>query len=105
MVLKNNSVTLNLAVPVKTLSEIQSKLSTWMGKKSATKRELQSLAGTIAWGAKCIRAIRPILRNVINLYKGLKSPNHHARLPSCIKSDILFLIELCKKLNGVPFAN
>ena len=43
-----NSVTLNLAIP------LQSKLSTWMGKKSATKRELQSLAGTIAWGAKCI---------------------------------------------------
>ena len=63
------------------------------------------MAGTVAWGAKCIRAIRPILRNIIDLYKGLKSPSHHARLPSCIKSDVLFFSEWCAKFNGVTFAN
>ena len=83
-----NSVTSYLSIPASKLAEIKSKLLLWVGKESATKRELQSLAGTIAWGAKCIRAVRPILRSLIDLYKGLKLPSHHVRLPSCIKSDV-----------------
>ena len=97
-----NSVTSYLSIPASKLAEIKSKLLLWVGKKSTTKHELQSLAGTIAWGAKCIRAVRPILRNIIDLYKGLKLPSHHVHLPSCIKSDVLFFLSGVQSLMACP---
>ena len=100
-----DSLSLMLFIPSGKLSEILTKAKHWLSKKCATKRELQSLAGIIAWGAKCVRAIRPMLRSIIELYKPLKASHHHARISNAIKADIAFFMQWCTKFNGVSFVN
>ena len=88
--------TLQLSIPVPKLQEIKEKVSKWLVKRKATKRELQSLAGSISWAAKCIKAVRPILRNIIDLFKGLRNAKHHVRLPAFLKSDVRYLLQWCE---------
>ena len=95
--------TLQLSIPVPKLQEIKEKVSKWLVKRKATKRELQSLAGSISWAAKCIKAVRPILRNIIDLFKGLRNAKHHVRLPAFLKSDVRYLLQWCETFNGVDF--
>ena len=98
-----DSDTMYMHIPVDKLCEIKGKAANWVKKSKATKRELQSLAGSIAWGAKCIKAMRPILRGIINLYKGLRAPHHHIRLPKVVKADIQYFLHWCDTFNGVSF--
>ena len=99
-----NSTQMMLYIPPDKLNEIKLKAAGWLSKKRATKRELQSLAGIISWGAKCVKSIRPILRSIINLYKGLRGPSHHVRISKLVQADICYFIQWCNSFNGVSFA-
>ena len=98
-----DSQRMKASIPPEKLRDIKNKAIVWLDKKKATKRELQSLAGSIAWGAKCVKAIRPVLRGIIDLYKGLKSSHHHVRIPRTVKLDIQYFIQWCETFNGVSF--
>ena len=98
-----NSEQLKLFIPKSKLHEIKGKVRKWLLKRKATKRELQSLAGSIAWAAKCVKAVRPILRNIIDLFKSLRNANHNIRLPAVLKSDVRYLLQWCEIFNGVDF--
>ena len=98
-----NSLSMHMYIPAEKLSELKTKANGWLAKAKATKRELQSLAGSIAWGAKCVKAMRPILRNIINLAKKLKAAHHHIRIPAIVKSDLRHFIQWCDRFNGVSF--
>ena len=80
--------------------KLKGKVQKWLTKKKATKHELQSLAGTKACAAKCIKAIRPVLHNIINLCKGLKTVGHHIHIPSTVKADVSYFWQWCDKLIG-----
>lgn len=96
-----NSVSMSMSIPQQKLQDIRSFVASWANKSKATKRELQSLIGKRSWTAKCIRAIRPVLRSLIDLQKGLRKPSHRIRLSNQVKSDICYYHQWCVQFNGV----
>ena len=68
--------------------EICSILSKWLHKKSATKRELQSLIEKLQFVGKCIKPSRIIISRILVLFGGLKHSNHMVRLNTEFIKDI-----------------
>ena len=90
-----------LSIPHDKLQDIQQSLLTLSAKCKASKRELQSAIGKVSWAAKCVRAVRPMLRCLIDMVSKLKKPTHRARIPTRVKSDIRYFCDWCVKFNGV----
>ena len=93
-----------LFIPPAKLTQIRHAISYWLHKYKATKRQLQSIVGLIAWGAKCVRAIRPILRSIIDLQASLQHAHHRIRLPVAVKKDLAYFYNWCMLFNGVSFS-
>ena len=85
------------------LTEIRDSASSWVTNKKVTKRDLQSMVGKISWVAKCVKAIIPILRTLIDLQKRLKRPFHHIRLPKQTQLDIRYFVHWAAHFNGTVF--
>lgn len=86
-----DTLDMSLRIPKTKLYELQSCAAAWSSRWSATKREIQSLIGKISWAAKCVRAIRPCLRSLIDLQKNLKRPTHRTRLSTAVRQDLTAL--------------
>ena len=99
-----DSVDMFMYIPPEKLAQIKQKSLSWLTKCKATKRELQSLAGLLSWGAKCAKPLRPVLRSIINLYKGLKASWHHIRISAAVKYDVQCFVQWCDHFNGVSFS-
>ena len=95
--------TYQLYIPHDKLTEIKQSIYYWLHQSKASKRQLQSIIGKVAWGAKCVKAIRPILRSLIDLQTLLKHPSHRIRLSSYVKANLRFFYDWCVSFNGVPF--
>jgi hypothetical protein len=98
-----DSVSGTMSIPQSKLHEIRQTSSTWNMKQKATKREIQSLIGKISWISRCVKAIRPVLRSLIDLQKRLKHSSHHIRIPQYVKADIRYFLQWCAHFNGVVF--
>ena len=98
-----DSVSGTMSIPPSKLQETIHIASLWHNKQKATKREIQSLIGRISWIAKCVKAIRPILRSLIDLQKRLKRATHRIRIPQHVKTDLRYLNKWCVQFNGVVF--
>ena len=98
-----DSVTGTMSIPHGKLTEIRDSASSWITNKKVTKRDLQSMVGKISWVAKCVKAIRPILRTLIDLQKRLKRPFHHIRLPKQTQLDIRYFVHWAAHFNGTVF--
>ena len=90
-------------IPQEKLNSIKNLSLQAISWEKATKRQLQSIIGSIAWGAKCVKAIRPILRSLINLQATLKHPTHRIRIPASVKTDLAYFYNWCVIFNGVSF--
>ena len=96
-----DSADMSMSIPPSKLREIRQSALMWCDKQKATKRQIQSIAGKIQWTAKCVKAVRPVLRSLIDLQKGLRHPSHRIRLPAQVKSDIRYFCQWCVHFNGV----
>ena len=83
------------------MAEIRSLLPKWLLKKSATKRELQSLIGKLQFVGKCVKPSRIFISRVLVLLRGLKHANHKVRLNTEFKKDIQWWISFMHVYNGV----
>ena len=98
-----DSVRCTIRIPSHKLQDIIACVSAWQAKRKATKRELQTLLGKLAWGAKCAKAIRPTFRSLIVLQSRLKKASHRIRIPSHVLQDLQLFHDWCQKFNGVTF--
>ena len=96
-----DSVSMTMSIPPCKLQETRDAAVDWCKRSKATKRQLQSLIGKIAWAAKCVKAIRPVLRSLIDLQKTLKHPSHHVRIPKQAQLDLRYFAQWCFWFNGV----
>ena len=92
---------MTLSIPNEKLSQLRSTAASWTTKVSASKRDLQSLIGKFSWAAKCVKAIRPCLRSLIDLQKPLKRQSHRVRLPAAVRLDLQYFAMWCVRFNGV----
>ena len=77
-----------LRLPSEKLERILATLTEWERQKSCTRRELESLIGTLQHACTVIRPGRTFLRNAIPLLKMAKEQHHHIRLSVEIWSDL-----------------
>lgn len=79
-----------LELPKNKLSELKRLVGTFLRKKSATKLELQKLAGKLNWACKVVRGGRTFLRRIIDLSMSCKHVHHYVKLNKGAKEDIIW---------------
>ena len=95
-----DTVTMTKSIPPNKLHEIGIELQKWIRKQSATKRELQSLAGTLLFIAKCSTPARMFINSILADLRNAPTTGY-ITLSQATLSDITFFLELFPLYNGV----
>ena len=81
--------------------EIQDELRNWSGKKKATKREIQSLAGKLQFVAKCCKPGRCFMARMLAALNKLKRQSHRTYLNEEFRKDVLWWINFLPHFNSI----
>ena len=95
-----DTVSMSLSLSRDKLARILSPVLTWRGRRTATKRELQSLIGHLSHAGLVVLPGRAFLCRMIDLMKVAKLPSHHVRLTSDFKSDLQWWVSFFPGWNG-----
>lgn len=85
------------------VKRLKQQLVDFSAKSRATKRQLQSLAGTLNFATQVIRGGRFFLRRILDTIAHLKGPRHKARLSSSFYSDIDWWLSFLSVFNGTVY--
>ena len=85
------------------LSKLHKKLCEFDGKCRATKRQLQSLAGSLNWACQVIRGGRFFLRRILDCIVKLNMASHKCKLDAEFKKDLDWWLDYMCKFNGVVY--
>lgn len=83
------------------LLEIKELLNKWLGKKSATKVQLQSLIGSLQFIGKCVAPGRVFIGRMLETLRKLKCQYHKFKLKCEFKKDLLWWQRFLCKYNGI----
>lgn len=89
-----------LSLPQHKLDRLLAAVELWESKRSCTRRELESLIGTLQHACKVIRPGRSFLRRAIALLSVAKQPYHYIRLNNEFKSDLMWWKTFARGWNG-----
>ena len=90
-----------LHLPPTKLLHLRGLLDEWEGKKSCTKRDLQSILGSLNHACKVIQPGRSLLRNMLELLHVAHAHHHHIRLNQQFQADICWWQVFAAEWNGV----
>ena len=96
-----DSVAMQLSLPERKMQELKTLLRMWQGRKTATKRELQSIAGKLQHAAKVVRPGRCFVRHIYDLTAVKGGPNQLVRLNRQLRSDVEWWLSFMESWNGV----
>ena len=88
-------------LPSNKLQRLQSELSHCIYRRSITKRELQSLTGLLQFATKIVHPGKPFLRQLYAMQNIGSHPEHHVRLNSSARADILWWHMFTADWNGI----
>eukprot|EP00731_Ephydatia_muelleri_P017504 Em0010g602a len=88
-------------VPPDRPQEISSPMMSWLGKRTATKRELLSLIGKLFFAAKVVPAGRLFLRHLIHLSTSVRRLHHHIHLNPEARADLQCWNSFLPSWNGI----
>jgi hypothetical protein len=77
-----------LALPPDKLEAAKLLVSSWVGKKKATKRSIQQLVGKLNWCSRVMVGGRTFLRSLIDLLVKVSKPHHYVHLGAAARFDI-----------------
>ena len=85
-----DSVAMELRLPPEKSARLASLLEVWHGKKTGTRRELESLVGTLQHASKVVRPGRIFLRRIYDLLAATNhfKPHYTVRLNRECRADI-----------------
>ena len=89
-----------VSLPQGKLEEIQSKVHSWLGRRSATKHELLSLIGTLSFVTKVVHAGRLFLHRLIDLSTTVERLHHHVHLSAEARADLDWWARFLPTWNG-----
>ena len=89
-----------LSLPQDKLEDILHRVHSWLGRRSATKRELLSLIGRLSFASKVVPAGRLFLRRLIDLSTTVERLHHHIRLGPEAKADLAWWARFLPSWNG-----
>ncbi len=98
--LEIDSVKQLVTVPLEKLGPIRNKIINALAAEKLTRKELQSLVGSLSFICRAVTPGRPFLRRLIDLQCGIKEPWHKIRLTSGAKSDLRMWLLFLKDFNG-----
>ena len=98
-----DSVQQELRLPQPKLTRLLHTLRLWSNRRSATKRELQSLIGQLNHAAVVVRPGRTFMRHLIDTMSIPKRQHHRVRLNLQCKADIAWWLSFVQQWNGVAF--
>ena len=87
-------------LPTRKLEELQSLVTTWVGRKSCWKRDLESLVGKLQHACKVVRLGRTFLGRMFELLHGVSKKHHHIRLNHVFRSDRMWWHTFLGHWNG-----
>ena len=95
-----------LRLPAEKLRRLKATLREWYDRKACTRRELESLIGSLNHACKVIRPGRSFLRRIIDLLHraslGIaRRAHHHIRLNREFRSDVLWWKTFAEEWNGI----
>ena len=90
-----------LSLPPEKLLRLQQEVAKWVARKSCTRKELESLLGTLQFACRVIPAGRSFLRRMIPLLSHASSAHHHIRLSKHFRSDLAWWKVFAEQWNGV----
>ena len=89
-----------LAIPQKKLDNIKNLVQEWDKKTSCTKRQLQSLLGSLLYIHKCVRLARIFLNRMLELLRQAHGQNH-IKLSIEFRRDLQWFKRFLPHYNGV----
>ena len=98
-----DTVRMELSLPQEKLLRVKSMVLAWRERKVATKRDLQSLVGSLSHAATVIAPGRTFLRRLIETMKIPQQQHHHVRLNAEFQSDIQWWACFLPQWNGKSF--
>ena len=96
-----DSLSMEIRLPYSKVTELQELLDQWLGRRSCTRKELESLVGKLAHACKVVRPGKTFLRRMFELLSGARQPHHHLRLNVAFRSDLMWWVLFLKTWNGV----
>ena len=89
-----------LEVTPSRLGEIRTKLQGWSNKKTASKREVQSLIGKLSFIAKCVRPGRIFLSRMLQWLREMDDKGSHV-IPAGFQKDVHWWLTFLPYFNSV----
>ena len=96
-----DSSTLEIRLPQAKLREIPRLISTWVGRKSCSRKELESLVGQLGHASRVVAPGKTFMRQLFELLAGVRQAHHHIRLNAAFRSDLLWWATFLDTWNGV----
>ena len=83
-----DTMALQIRLSENKLAELLVLIRQWMGKKSSTKRELESLVGKLGHAARVVPPGKTFMRRMFELMSTARKPHHRVRLSREFQSDL-----------------
>ena len=88
-------------LPASKRDSLLADLPRWLDRRKCTKRELQSIIGSLSFACKVVPAGRTFLRRLIDLFTSVKRPHHHIYLNSSAQADFQWWLDFLLRWDGV----
>ena len=95
-----DSVKMELRLPVDKLMKLQELLKSFLNRRKASKKELESLAGVLSHCCKVVHGGRTFSRRVYDLVASVKKGGHKVRLNEEFRLDLKWWLEFAGSFNG-----
>ena len=89
-----------LSLPEEKMSRLHDSLMSWKDRKSAPKRDFQSLLGHLSHASSVVRPGRIFVRHLIDASCQASAPHHYIRLNQECRADLSWWIEFGRSWNG-----
>lgn len=99
--LEIDTVAMELRLPAEKLRDLQILIRSWCGRRAASKRELESLIGSLNHACSVVRCGKTFLRRMFELLAVAHKSHHYLRLNISFKSDLMWWDSFLAPLNGV----
>ncbi|OWA55484.1 hypothetical protein BV898_19870 [Hypsibius exemplaris] len=95
-----DSVKRTLSIPTEKVTDIIGEIQVFSNRKYATKREILSLVGGLAFATKCIPAGRIFLRRLLDLAHSVTQYHHRVKLGPSFRADLEWWLNFLPLWNG-----
>ena len=95
-----NSIDMTLSLPPEKIESFRQELKSFLNRKRASKRQLQSLAGRLSWAASVVKGGQVFLRRIFNKIAMLRHGSHRAQLSAEVRQDISWWFQFIRTFNG-----